>query len=214
MARDGRPFEFPGELRAELDAMFAPMDHSIAASVVSAVEVRSSHRLSLQALWLGLSPVVALALVAVLYVGGVGLFTTSPSAAPQGMFATSGPVLDTNDLAGKGLAASEGLATLASRSARPALVVDLQEDVSRKGVLVAWLRASHPDVAAQLESASSGSTILLVLDAGETRGFVSLMVVHGFRGSGPSGLLFSMQSPSEAWVFVLRAVSNVISVRL
>ena len=213
-ANDERPFEFPKEFRAELNATFAPMDRSIAASVVSAIEARSRHRLSLQAWWLGLSPVVALALVAVLYVGGMGLFSTSPSAVPQGMVAASNAAVGAGDLTAKGLAAPESLAALAARSTRPALAVDLQGDAARRGVLISWLRVSHPDVAAQLQSAASGSTIQLVLDAGEVRGFVSLMVVHGFRGRGPSGLLLSIQSSSEAWMSMLRAVSNTISVLL
>lgn len=211
-ASDERPFELPKECRAELNAIFAPMDHSIAGQVVSAIEVRGRHRLSLQALWLGLSPVVAVALVAVLYVGGIGLLTTPPFAVPQGMVAASNADAGAGDLTAKGLTASEGMAALAARSTHPALSVDLQGDTVRMGVLISWLRASHPDVAAQLESAPSGSTILLALDAGEVRGFVSLMVLHGFRGSGPSGLLLSIQSSSEAWMSILQAVSNAISV--
>lgn len=210
-ASDERSFVFAPEVRTELNALFAPMDRSVAASVVSAIEARGRRRRSLQALWLGMSPVVAVALVAVLYIGGMGLFTASPSAGPQGMVTASGSVAATNDLAEKGFTAPAVLGASAVRSSRPALVVHLQGDAARKGVLAAWLRIGHPDAAAELESAAPGATIPLVLDSGEARGFVTLMVLHGFRGYGPSGLLLSAQSSSEAWMSALQAVSSTIT---
>ncbi|MHB8070903.1 MAG: hypothetical protein ACYDHF_02940 [Candidatus Cryosericum sp.] len=209
-AGDERPFDLPEELKAELNALFAPMDRSVAASVVSTVEAHSRRRRSLQALWLGLSPAVALALVAVLYVSGMSVLTVSPSAAPQGMVAASNPDTRASDLVGKGLTAPGNLATLAARCSGPALRVDLQRDLVRRGVLASWLRAGHPDVAAQLETLRTGATVSLVLNASETRGFVSLMILHGFVGQAPSGLVLSTQSSLEAWMSALRAASSAV----
>jgi hypothetical protein len=213
-AVDERPFDLPEGLRAGVSALFAPMDRSIASSIVSAVVARSTRRRSLQAFWLGLSPAVVLAFVAVLYVGGMGLLPASRQVASQGMVAASNPDVRASDFAAKGLTAPENPATLAARSPQPSLKVDLQGDPVRRGILVSWLRAGHPDVAVQLETGESGATVSLALEAGEASRFVSVMVLHGFVGQEPSGLALSVQSPSEAWMWALRAASYAVCLAL
>jgi hypothetical protein len=213
-AVDERPFDLPEGLRAGVSALFAPMDRSIASSIVSAVVARSTRRRSLQAFWLGLSPVVVLAFVAVLYVGGMGLLPASRQVASQGMVAASSPDVRASDFAAKEVTAPKNSAMLAVGCPDPALRVDLGGNPVRKGVLISWLRVGYPDAAAQLETGQSGAIVSLTLEAGEVRQFVSIMTLHGFVGQAPSGLALSVQSPSEAWMWALRAASYAVCLAL
>lgn len=212
---DERPFALPDGLRGELDTLFAPMEHSVAAFVVSAIGARGRHVRSLQAFWLGFSPMVAVALAAVLYVGGMGLAPSLQRFAPQGMVATSSPEIGVNDAATKGLTTpGDDRSMLATGSATQAVAVEVQIDSVRRGVLVSWLRTDHPDVAGQLETGQPGTVVSFTLDVGETGRFISLMILHGFAGRQASGLALSIQSSSEAWMSALRAASYAVALSL
>src|SRR5450756_2650187 len=65
MSDNEQPLELSAELRGEVLALFAPMDRSLASSVTAAIGMRRSRRRLLQGLWLGFSPVMAVAIVAV-----------------------------------------------------------------------------------------------------------------------------------------------------
>jgi hypothetical protein len=213
-AVDERPFDLPEGVQAELNTLFTPMEHSIASSIVSTVGARSRRARSLQAFWLGLSPAVALAFVAVLYVGGMGLLPASRQVASQGMVAASSPAVRASDFAAKEVAAPKNSAMLAVGCPEPALRVDLGGNPVRKGVLLSWLKVGYPDAAAQLETGQSGAIISLTLEAVEVRQFVSIMTLHGFVGREPSGLTLSVHSPSEAWMSALRAASYIVCLTL
>ncbi len=205
-----QPFECPSELRDELDVLFAPMERSIASSVCSAINVHSRRTRSLQAFWLGLSPVLAVALVAVLYVSGIGFLPASTHVGSRTLATASNAEIRTADPAAKGMLVPGFLASPLTSCAQKVLNVNVQSDPIQRGVLVSWLRAGHPDVAAQLETAEPGAGVTVKLEAGEVHSFVSVMVLHGFTGQSPSGLHLSVQSSSEAWMSALRAASNTV----
>src|SRR5450756_1191151 len=73
MSDNEQPLDLSAELRSEVAALFAPMDRSLASSVTAVISMRRSRRRLLQGLWLGFSPVMAVAIVAALYVGGAVL---------------------------------------------------------------------------------------------------------------------------------------------
>src|SRR5664280_1192755 len=76
MSDNEQPLELSTELRSEVAALFAPMERSLAHSVTAAISSRRSRRRLLQGLWLGLSPIMAIAIVAVLYIGGATMQPT------------------------------------------------------------------------------------------------------------------------------------------
>ena len=101
MSDNEQPLELSAELRSEVAALFAPMDRSLASSVTAVIGVRRSRRRLLEGLWLGLSPIMAIAIVAVLYVGGAVMqFTLLPATSSRALLAPN-PLFGIADVAPK-----------------------------------------------------------------------------------------------------------------
>lgn len=200
-----QPLELSAELRSEAMALFAPMDHSVACSVTASICMRRSRRRLLQGLWLGLSPVMAVAIVAVLYTGGALLPRWLSSATSQRAFMSATPPIAVADNAiSKGTAGSESVSALARV---PSSRIVLDGDVARRRLLVTWLRARHADVAAELDNALPGQDIFLTLEPDEVQGFSTLMTLNGFVGQEPSGLRTVPRYSLTSWASSLEASS-------
>ncbi|MHB8105861.1 MAG: hypothetical protein ACYDH4_00305 [Candidatus Cryosericum sp.] len=183
-----QPLKLSAELRDDMTALLAPMDRSLASSVTAVIGARRSRRRLLQGLWLGLSPIMAIAIVAALYVGGAAMQgTVLPAASSRALLAPN-PLFGAADVAPKGLAGSENLPVAATGCHVPSYRVMLEGDIARRQLLATWLRARHADVALELDTAAPGQNVALTLEADEVRGFEALMVLHGFTGQQPSGL--------------------------
>jgi hypothetical protein len=210
MSDNEQPLELSAELRSEVAVLFAPMDRSLASSVTAVISTRRSRRRLLQGLWLGFSPVMAVVIVAVLYVGGAVLprtlsLATSKRAAFAPNFGTRAA-----DAAPKGLVGSENMPTLATACRVPSFHVMLKGDVTRRQLLVTWLRARHADVALELDTAVPGYEVALTLEPDEVRGFVALMALHGFTGQEPSGLRTVARCSPASWASSLDTSSLFI----
>jgi hypothetical protein len=203
------PLDLSAELRSEVAALFAPMDRSLASSITVSIGMRRSRRRLLQGLWLGLSPVMAVAIIAVLYAGGAVLPRRLSPATSQGAFMSPNPEVSVADSTMKGLVGSEGVSAFGTA---PSFRVVLNGDIARRQLLATWLRARHSDVAVELDSAVPGQDVFLTLEPDEVRGFSSLMALHGFIGEDPSGLRILPRSSSESWLSSLSTSSLFISI--
>jgi hypothetical protein len=201
------PLELSAAMRSEVSALFAPMDRSLASSVTAAIGMRRSRRRLLQGLWLGLSPVMAVAIVAVLYISGTFLPRTLSLATSGGALLAPNPEFRVADATPKGFFGSQGSAVLGTV---PSFRVMLEGDVARRQLLVIWLRVRHADAALELETAVPGSEVTLTLEPDEVRGFASLMALHGFIGQEPSGLHVVARFSPETWASSLGTSSLVI----
>lgn len=204
-----QPLELSAAMRSEVSALFAPMDHSLASSVTAVIGIRRSRRRLLQGLWLGFSPVMAIVIVAVLYVGGAVLPHTPSLATSGGALLAPNPEFRAADSALKGLSDSQGIS---APGTSPSYRIVLDGDVARRQLLAAWLRGRHADVAAELDNAVPGREVSLTLNPDEVRGFVNLMALHGFIGEGPSGLRMLPQFSPESWLSNLGTSSLFISI--
>ncbi|WP_126855163.1 hypothetical protein [Candidatus Cryosericum septentrionale] len=207
MSDNELPLELSAELRREVSALFAPMDRSLAKSVTAAIGVRRSRRRLLQSLWLGFSPVMAVAIVVALYVGGATLPRTLSLATSGGALLAPNPEFRAAGATPKGFVDSQGSPVLGTASS---FRVVLDGDVARKQLLVTWLRARHVDVAVELDTAAPGHEVALTLEPDEVRGFAALMALHGFIGEEPSGLRIVAGFSLETWASSLGTSSLVI----
>jgi hypothetical protein len=212
MGDNEQPLELSAELRNEVLALFAPMDRSLASSVSVAIGVRRSRRRLIQGLWLGLSPVIAVAIVAVLYVGGAVLPRTLSLATSSGALLAPNPEFRAADASPKGLVGSESIPAVATAYQAPSFRVVLEGDVARRQLLIMWLRARHADVALELDAAVAGHEVALTLEPDEVRGFAALMALHGFMGQEPSGLSTVARFSPESWASSLGTSSLLIFV--
>lgn len=210
MSDNEQPLELSAELRGEVSALFAPMDRSLAGSVTAAIGMRRSRRRLLQGLWLGFSPVIAVAIVAVLYVGGAVLpRTLSLATSKRAAFAPNAEIR-AQDTGPNGLVGSENFPTFATVCRAPSFRVVLEGDVARRQLLVTWLRGRHADVALELATAVPGRDVALTLEPDEIQGFVALMVLHGFTGQEPSGLRIVARRSPTSWASSLGTSSLFI----
>jgi hypothetical protein len=210
MSDNEQPLELSAELRSEVAALFAPMDRSLASSVTAVIGVRRSRRRLLEGLWLGLSPIMAIAIVAVLYVGGaVTQPTLLPATSSRALLAPN-PLFGIADVAPKGLVGSENVPTVATACQVPSFRVMLKGDIARRQLLATWLRARHADVALELDTAAPGHEVTLTLEADEVRGFEALMALHGFTGQQPSGLSTVAGCSPASWASSLGTSSLFI----
>lgn len=202
-----QPLELSAELRSEAMALFAPMDRSVASSVTASISRRRSRRRLFQGLWLGLSPVMAAAIVAVLYVGGAVLPRGPSLATSKGAFMPPNAEIHAQDAASSGLVGSDSIRNLATACQAPSFHVVLGGNVARRQLLAAWLRARHADVAAELDNAVPGQDIFLTLEPDEVQGFSSLMALHGFVRQEPSGLRTVPRYSLVSWASSLEVSS-------
>jgi hypothetical protein len=210
MSDNEQPLELSAELRSEVAALFAPMDRSLASSVTAVIGVRRSRRRLLQGLWLGLSPIMAIAIVAVLYVGGAVMQPTLlPATSSRTLFAPN-PLFGSADVAPKGLVGSENVPTVATACQVPSFRVMLKGNIARRQLLATWLRARHADIALELDTAAPGQDIPLTLEPDEVRGFLALMALHGFTGQQPSGLSMVPGCSPASWASSLGTSSVFI----
>jgi len=207
MIDNEEPLELSAAMRSEVSALFAPMDRSLAGSVTAVIGMRRSRRRLLQGLWLGFSPVMAIVIVAVLYVSGAVLPRTLSLATSGAALLAPSPEFRVADATPKGFFGSQGSTVLATV---PTFRVMLEGDVARRQLLVTWLRVRHADVALELETAVPGSKVTLTLEPDEVRGFASLMALHGFIGQEPSGLHVVARFSPETWASSLGTSSLVI----
>lgn len=205
-----QPLELSAELRSEVSALFAPMGRSLAESVTVAISRRRSRRRLLQSLWLGFSPVMAVAIVAVLYAGGAVLPRTLPLATSSGALLAPNPEFRVADAAPKGLVGSENAPALGIAHSVSSFRVVLEGDVARRQLLVMWLRVTHADIAMELDSAVPGREVALTLEPDEVQGFVALMALHGFMGQESSGLRTIVRFSLESWTSSLSTSSLFI----
>ena len=210
MSDNEQPLELSTELRSEVAALFAPMERSLAHSVTAAISSRRSRRRLLQGLWLGLSPIMAIAIVAVLYVGGAVMQPTLLPATSSRALLAPNPLFGIADVAPKGLVGSENVPTVATACQVPSFRVMLKGDIARRQFLATWLRARHADVALELDTAASGQDIPLTLEPDEVRGFVAFMALHGFTGQEPSGLRTVARCSPASWASSLGTSSLFI----
>lgn len=205
-----QPLELSAELRSEASALFAPMDRSLASSVTAAIGMRRSRRRLLQGLWLGFSPVMAVVIVAALYVGGAVMpRTLSLATSKRAVFAPNAEIR-AQDAAPKGLVGLEDLPALGTACRVPSFRVVLEGDVARRQLLVTWLRARHADVALELDTAVPGREVALTLEPDEVGGFAALMALHGFMGQEPSGLRTVARCSPASWATSLGTSSLFI----
>jgi len=210
MSDNEQPLELSAELRSEVAALFAPMDRSLAHSVTAVISMRRSHRRLLQGLWLGFSPVMAVAIVAALYVGGAVLpRTLSLATSKSAVFAPNAEIWAQDDTS-YGLVGSENFPTFATACRAPSFRVMLKGDIARRQFLATWLRARHADVALELDTAAPGYEVTLTLEADEVRGFEALMALHGFTGQQPSGLSTVAGCSPASWASSLGTSSLFI----
>jgi hypothetical protein len=202
-----QPLELSAELRSEISVLFAPMDRSLASSVTAVIGSRRSRRRLLQSLWLGFSPVMAVAIVVVLYVGGAVLPRRMSLATSKGAFMPPNMEIRAQDVASSGLAGSESIAAPATACREPSFRVVLDGNVARRQLLATWLRARHADVALELDTAVPGREVALTLEPDEVRGFAALMALHGFVGQEPSGLRTVTRRSPASWASSLGASS-------
>ena len=212
MSDNEQPFELPAELRSEASALFAPMDRSLASSVTAAISMRRSRRRLLQGLWLGFSPVMAVAIVAVLYVGGAVLPRRPSLATSKGALFAPNPEIRAADTAPNVLVGSENIPALAIACQAPSFRVVLEGNVARRQLLVTWLRARHADVALELDTAVPASEVALTLEPDEVPGFAALMSLHGFMGQEPSGLRTVARCSPMFWATSLGTSSLFIHI--
>src|SRR5450830_1859151 len=112
MSDNEQPLDLSAELRSEVAALFAPMDRSLASSVTAVISMRRSRRRLLQGLWLGFSPVMAVAIVAALYAGGAVLPRRLSPVTSQGAFTSPNPEVSFGDSTMKGLVGSGNISDL------------------------------------------------------------------------------------------------------
>jgi len=207
---NGQPLELSAAMRIEACALLAPMDRSLAGSVTAAITVRRSRRRLLQGLWLGLSPVMAVAIVVVLYAGGAMLPRWVSPATPQRTLMSPNPAMGAADTAVSKMASgSEGMSALATV---PSFRIVLGGDVARRQLLATWLRARHADVAAELDNAVPGHNVFVTLEPDEVQGFSSLMALHGYSGEDPSGLRILPRYSSDSWSSSLDSSSLLLCI--
>ena len=207
MSDNQRPLDLSAELRSEVSTLFAPMDRSLASSVTAVISMRRSRRRLLQGLWLGFSPVMAVAIVVALYVGGATLPRTLSLATSGGALLAPNPEFRAAGATPKGFVDSQGSPVLGTASS---FRVVLDGDVARKQLLVTWLRARHVDVAVELDTAAPGHEVALTLEPDEVQGFAALMALHGFTGQEPSGLSTIARCSPESWASSLGTSSLFI----
>jgi len=212
MNHNEQPLELSTELRSEISVLFAPMDRSLAGSVTAMIGSRRSRRRLLQSLWLGFSPVVAVAIVAVLYVGGAVLPRRMSLATSKGAFMPPNMEIRAQYDALGGLVGSEGASAMAVACRAPSFRILLEGNVARRQLLATWMRTRHADVALELESAVLGSEVALTLEPDEVRGFSALLMLHGFTGQEPSGLRTVNRCPPASWASNLGASSLSICI--
>ncbi|GEM_PF-1205102 len=210
MSDNEQPLELSAGLRSEVAALFAPMDRSLAHSVTAVISMHRSRRRLLQGLWLGFSPVMTVAIVAALYVGGAVLPRTLSLATSKRT--TFAPNFGTSaaDTAPKGLVGSESIPALDAACQVPSFRVMLKGDIARRQLLATWLRTRHADVALELDTAAPGHEVTLTLEADEVRGFEALMALHGFTGQQPSGLSTVAGCSPASWASSLGTSSLFI----
>jgi len=209
MSDNEQPLDLSAELRSEVAALFAPMDRSLASSVTAVISMRRSRRRLLQGLWLGFSPVMAVAIVAALYVGGAVLPRTLSLATSKTAVFAPNVKTRAQDTGPNGLVGSESIPVLDAACRVPSFRVMLKGDVARRQLLATWLRARHADVALELDTAAPGREIALTLESDEIRGFAALMALHGFTGQEPSGLSTIARCSPESWASSLGTSSFI-----
>ncbi len=205
-----QPLELSAELRSEVSALFAPIGRSLAESVTVAIGMRRSHRRLLQSLWLGFSPVMAVVIVVVLYVGSAVLPRTLSLTTSKGALFAPTTQIRATDAAPKGLVGSENAPALGIARYAPSFRVVLEGDVAHRQLLVMWLRVRHADVAMELDSTVPGREVALTLEPDEVQGFAALMALHGFMGEEPSGLRTVARFSLESWTSSLSTSSLFI----
>ena len=209
MSDNEQPLELSAGLRSEVAALFAPMDRSLAHSVTAVISMHRSRRRLLQGLWLGFSPVMTVAIVAALYVGGAVLPRTLSLATSKTAVFAPNVKTRAKGTSPKGLVGSESIPVLDAACRVPSFRVMLKGDVARRQLLATWLRARHADVALELDTAAPGREIALTLESDEIRGFAALMALHGFTGQEPSGLSTIARCSPESWASSLGTSSFI-----
>lgn len=208
MAQDaGQPLEFSSELRGVLSEMVGSMDHSVAHHVMAAVTAERARRRTVQSLWLGLSPAIAVAIVIMIYVGGSIVPVARSTQTSRLAMNSSGAVAGFTDSAPKAMVSLPKSASPVVACQSQSLHIALHGDALLRQTLIIWLRSRHPDIALEMEQATSGKAIAFDLSADETVNFAALMVLHGFVGQSTQGLRVISGYSLASWTAALDASS-------
>lgn len=210
MEKNERPLHLSSDLRMELNDLFAPMERSIVSSVMATVAKHRSHVRSWQAIGLGLSPVMAIMVVVMLYIS-CAVFPTRAEWTRSGMtMTTSGAGNEAQDAASKDLMNPASSMTLSASLARSQMILDMSDDPVRLQIIASWLRASHPDVAEEVASAEHGNAVSFVLESGEITSFASVLSIYGFTGQTTWGLRILPGSAASVWSLALTVASDTV----
>lgn len=173
------------ELRQQTAKLFAPMECSVADAVMGCISRTQYRRRRIESLVLGFSPVVAVALVLVLYLGaGVVPWGTGASAPVTPL--TSAPLASGQRL---------GFAPQLDKSSTAALVspvwnytVDVRGDRMRRQLLASWLMSGHGDAACQLSDVEAAQSLVLDLAPDEASDLEAFLMLHHYVVEEQSGL--------------------------
>ncbi len=173
------------EVRQQAADLFAPMECSVADAVMECINRTRVRRRHIQGLVLGLSPVVAVAVVLVLYLGaGVAPWGTGGST-------TVGPLKSAPLASGQRLGAQAELDTnFAAAMVSPAwdYTVDVRGDRVRRQLLVSWLMSDHEDAARQLSDVEAPQSLVLDLGPHEDSELEAFLKLHHYVVEEQSGL--------------------------
>lgn len=205
-----RPLRLSSDVRIELDGLFAPMERSIASSVMVAVAKRRSRVRSWQAIGLGLSPAMAIMVVVMLYISCAVVPARAEWARSGMVMTTSGAGNEVEGAAPKDLMNPAYSMTQSVSVARSQMTLNMSDDPVRLQIIAWWLRASHPDIAEELAGAEHGSAVSFVLESGEVTSFASVMSIYGFTGQTTWGLRILPGSAASVWSLALTAASDTV----
>ena len=185
------------EVQRQAADLFAPMECSVADVVMGCIDRTRSRRRRIQSLILGASPIIAVAVVLVLYLGaGVAPWEVGGSA--QKAFVASAPSAEGQRVAD---AAESGMKlTAASVSPEWAYTVDVRGDRPRKQLLARWLMSDHGDAARQLVDMGTGQSVVVELAPDEASELEAFLKLHQYVVQEQWGLAWT-----AAWYWTGRS---------
>ena len=185
------------EVQRQAVDLFAPMECSVVDAVMGCIDRTQSRRRRIQSLVLGVSPIVAVAVVLVLYLGaGVAPWGASESA-PKA-FVASAPQAGGQRLGDAG--EWDMKLTAASVSPEVAYTVDVRGDSPRRQLLAGWLMSDHVDAARQLGDVETGQSVVVELAPNEASELEAFLKLHQYVVQEQSGL-----ARTAAWYWTGRS---------
>jgi len=169
----------------------------VADAVMGCIGRTQSRRRRVQSLMLGASPIVAVAVVLVLYLGaGVAPWGTGGSA-PRGFVGihSRGRGQQVGDTADWGMKLAA-----APSSAEWAYTIDVRGDTPRRQLLASWLMSGHGDAGRQLGDMGTGQSVVVELAPDEASELEAFLKLHQYVVQEQSGL-----ARTAAWYWTGRS---------